>query len=108
MKLATIVSLFSAVLVLAFASTVRAQAPAPVRTQSGLVQGTVVSGIRVYKGIPFAAPPTGELRWQPPQPPKPWKGVLHAEKFADACMQVPIVERDLGLDPVTPNEDCLT
>ncbi|MDE3109911.1 MAG: carboxylesterase family protein, partial [Acidobacteriota bacterium] len=96
-----------AALALLCASAAFAQAPAPVRTQSGLVQGTVVNGVRVYKGIPFAAPPLGALRWRAPQPPKPWKGVLHAEKFADACMQVPIVERALGLDPVTPSEDCL-
>jgi para-nitrobenzyl esterase len=107
MKLAKTFSIFFAVLALAAASATFAQSSRPVRTQAGLVQGTVVDGIRVYKGIPFAAPPVGDLRWAPPQPAKPWKGVLHAYKYADACMQVPIVERALGLDAVTPSEDCL-
>ncbi len=107
MAFAKKLSAFFGILALACASATHAQHPAPVRTQSGLVQGTVVNGVRVYKGIPFAAPPLGDLRWAPPQPVKPWKGVLHADKYADACMQVSIVERDLGLDPVTPSEDCL-
>jgi para-nitrobenzyl esterase len=107
MNLASLFKTSFAIFALACASAALAQAPRPVRAQSGLVQGTVVNGVRVYKGIPFAAPPLGDLRWAPPQPPKAWKGVLHADKYADACMQVPIVERDLGLDPVTPNEDCL-
>jgi para-nitrobenzyl esterase len=107
MTLAKGFSTFVAVLALACASAAQAQTSRPVRTQSGLVQGRLVDGVRVYKGIPFAAPPVGDLRWRAPQMVKPWKGVLHAEKYADACMQVPIVAPDLGLDPVTPNEDCL-
>jgi para-nitrobenzyl esterase len=107
MNLAKSFSAIVAVLTLACASACFAQSSAAVHTQSGLVQGAVINGVRVYKGIPFAAPPLGNLRWAPPQPAKPWKGVLHADKYADACMQIPIVERDLGLDPVTPNEDCL-
>jgi para-nitrobenzyl esterase len=107
MKLAKFFSTLFVVVALACASASFAQSNAPVRTQAGLVQGTVVNGVRVYKGIPFAAPPLGDLRWAPPQPPKPWKGVLHTDKYADACMQVPIVEPALGLDAVTPSENCL-
>ena len=92
---------------LAFASSLSAQKPKPVRTDAGPVQGTVENGITIYKGIPFAAPPLGDLRWRAPKPAAPWKDVLHADKFAPACMQVPIVMPALGLDPVTVNEDCL-
>src|SRR5262249_51528499 len=50
------------------------------------VSGSDVS-VRVYKGIPFAAPPVGELRWRPPQPVKPWAGVRKADKFGPSAMQ---------------------
>jgi para-nitrobenzyl esterase len=103
---------FAALLVaLSIASTLASQAqgqsPKPVRTQSGLVQGTMQDGIAVYKGIPFAAPPLGDLRWKAPQPLAAWTGVRNADKFAPACMQIPIVMPALGLDPVTVDEDCL-
>jgi para-nitrobenzyl esterase len=92
---------------LASVSILMAQTPKPVRTQSGLVQGTTDDGITVYKGIPFAAPPVGDLRWRAPQAPVAWTGVRTADKFSPACMQVPIVNAALGMDAVTPNEDCL-
>ena len=84
-----------------------AHTPKPVRTQTGLVQGVTENGLAVYKGIPFAAPPLGDLRWRAPQPPTAWTGVRNADKFAPACMQVPIVNAELGMDAVTTNEDCL-
>lgn len=61
----------------------------PVRTASGLVSGVPgsVEGVTAYKGIPFGAPPVGELRWKPPQPVKAWKGVRAGDKFGSACMQ---------------------
>lgn len=96
---------FIAALVLA--STALAQAPAPVRTHSGLVQGTVEDGITVYKGIPFAAPPVGDLRWRAPQAAAAWTGVKTTDKFAPACAQVPIVMRALGIESVPTSEDCL-
>ena len=93
---------------LAFASpALLAQVPKPVRTQAGLVQGTVENGITVYRGIPFGAPPVGDLRWQAPQPPAPWKGVKDTDKFAPACMQIPIVMPALGIESVPVSEDCL-
>lgn len=70
-----------------------------VKIESGLVAGSGTE-IRAFKGIPFAAPPTGELRWKPPQPPPRWQGVRQATEFGAACMQTP--DRR-GLD-----EDCLT
>ncbi|HEY2124194.1 MAG TPA: carboxylesterase/lipase family protein [Chthoniobacterales bacterium] len=91
----------------AFGFSLAAQTPKPVRTQAGLVQGTMQGDVTVYKGIPFAAPPVGDLRWRAPQPPAAWKGVHAADKFAPACMQTPIVMPALGLDALTVSEDCL-
>ena len=69
------------------ASLVRVGAAAPVKTEGGLVEGTVADGLTIYRGIPFGAPPVGDLRWRPPQPAAKWPGVLRADKFAPACMQ---------------------
>jgi para-nitrobenzyl esterase len=107
MKIIKLFSILIAALALVCASAAFAQTSRPVRTQAGLVQGTVVDGVRVYKGVPFAAPPVGDLRWAPPQPPKAWKGVKKTVAYAPACMQHVIVERDLGLDPTPVSEDCL-
>ncbi|HEX5226876.1 MAG TPA: carboxylesterase family protein [Bryobacteraceae bacterium] len=84
-----------------------ADAPKPVHTQAGLVQGAVDNGVTVYKGIPFAAPPVGDLRWKAPYPAMAWTGVRAADKFAPACMQTAIVNKDLGMEAVQTNEDCL-
>ena len=84
-------------------TTVLAQAPQPVRVESGMVQGRLEDGLSVYRGIPFAAPPVGELRWRPPQPVLPWKGVRTASEYGRACMQAnPAIA---NLPP--PSEDCL-
>ncbi len=93
--------------ILGFASAVAAQTPKPVRTQAGLVQGKMEGDVAVYKGIPFAAAPVGDLRWRAPQPPVAWKGVHDADKFAPACMQTPVVMPALGLDALSVGEDCL-
>lgn len=59
------------------------------RVQTGLLAGKTgaTPDVQVYLGIPFAAPPTGDLRWQPPQPPGVWDGVRPAQEFADSCVQ---------------------
>lgn len=77
-----------------------AQQPSPVKVQEGLVQGTFEDGLTVYKGIPFAAPPVGDLRWKAPQAPAKWEGVRQATKFAPAPMQG-------GNPPSGKSEDCL-
>jgi para-nitrobenzyl esterase len=105
MRTHTLLALVSAAL--AFVSILLADVSKPVRTQAGQVQGVVNDGITVYKGIPFAAPPVGDLRWRAPQPAAAWTGVRTADKFAPACMQVPIVNADLGMEAVATNEDCL-
>jgi para-nitrobenzyl esterase len=69
------------------------------KIDTGAVRGVVVEGTISFKGIPYAAPSVGELRWRVPQPVKPWQDVLSADKFGPACMQA---------DNVPKSEDCLT
>ena len=71
--------------------------------ETGDVEGILDNGVAVYKAIPFAAPPVGELRWKAPQPAKPWEGVLKAE---DIAKWPPQPERgDVSYDMMS--EDCL-
>ncbi|MGH8260181.1 MAG: carboxylesterase/lipase family protein [Steroidobacteraceae bacterium] len=77
-----------------------------VRVDGGVVQGAIEKGVMAFKGIPFAAPPVGPLRWRPPQPVKPWRGVRHAVTYGPDCMQVPF-PGDAAPLGVTPAEDCL-
>ena len=88
-----------------------AQQPAPVRVESGLLQGTIENGVTVYKGVPYAAPPVGELRWHAPNPPVFWKGVKKADKFSANPMQVMVHELGPWTAEYQPqgavSEDCL-
>src|SRR5580693_1412317 len=61
----------------------------PVRLDTGLVSGAASStpDVRVFKGIPFAAPPTGDLRWRAPKPAEHWDGVRKADAFSPVCAQ---------------------
>ncbi len=63
------------------------QTPPHVRVDSGELQGAVADGVASFEGIPFAAPPVGDLRWRPPQPAVPWSGVRQATEFGADCMQ---------------------
>lgn len=85
----------------------------PIQVDGGLITGTPTPqwtyGMRLYRGIPFAAPPVGDLRWRPPQPVVPWQGVKAADHFSAVCMQLPTdtagnAWRE-GLVPI--GEDCL-
>jgi para-nitrobenzyl esterase len=80
-------------------------APAAVRVDSGWLQGVREGGLTVYKGVPFAAPPVGPLRWREPAPAKPWRGVRRADSFAPACMQKGVSMP--GEAPPRISEDCL-
>ena len=79
-----------------------------VRTEAGVVAGTKSADgkVVIFKGIPFAAPPVGELRWKEPQPVSPWKGVRKATEFGARCMQARIFE-DMVFRDSGPSEDCL-
>lgn len=89
----------------------RAAAADQVRTESGMVEGTTTAtpGVRVFRGIPFAAPPIGKRRWKAPQPVKHWSGVRKATEFGPRCMQARIypdmIFRDRSDKPMS--EDCL-
>src|SRR5271168_2241316 len=74
-------------------------------TKSGTISGVSESGLSVYKGIPFAAAPLGDLRWRPPAPVAPWTGTRKADTFAPACMQTGVSMP--GETPPTVSEDCL-
>ncbi|MGR6964091.1 carboxylesterase/lipase family protein [Geodermatophilus sp. URMC 61] len=76
--------------------------PPVVHTGSGAVSGVQAGGVDGYLGIPYAAPPVGELRWSPPQPPAPWDGVRPADAYGNRC---PATESTNG--PRSETEDCL-
>ena len=87
----------------------RAQAPALVRVDGGELQGVVDDGVVSFKGIPFAAPPVGELRWRPPQAAAPWTGVRQAAEYGADCMQGRFGPPPAAGAPAprVPSEDCL-
>ena len=77
-----------------------------VKVAGGVVDGSAANGIAAFKGIPFAAPPTGELRWKKPQPVIAWQGVKMASDFAPSCMQDPAMLQFMQ-SPPSMSEDCL-
>jgi para-nitrobenzyl esterase len=79
-----------------------------VKTANGVLQASPDSTatVRMFKGIPFAEPPVGELRWKAPQPVKNWTGVRLADKFGPRCMQRPIYS-DMAFRSNGVSEDCL-
>lgn len=85
------------------------QTPPIVRVGSGELSGVVDDGVASFRGIPFAAPPVGDLRWRPPQPATQWTGVRQAAEFGADCMQVRFGPPPApGAPPArVPSEDCL-
>lgn len=99
-------TLFAAV-VLPAVVCAAAFAQTQVKTANGTVEGvTEKSGVRSFKGLPFGAPPVGDLRWKPPQPVKNWAGVRKADKFGPRCMQRAIFG-DMNFRSDGMSEDCL-
>lgn len=80
-----------------------------VTAPAGAVRGQLEGDVRVFKGLPYAAPPTGDYRWRPPMPAQPWRGVRDADSFGPACIQ-PTPERPtLYSDTLgATSEDCLS
>jgi len=76
-----------------------------VYTDKGAVRGFVKNGVNVFLGIPYAAPPVGNLRWRPPQPAQRWKGTRDGTKYANTCPQV--TELGAFAGPSSTSEDCL-
>jgi para-nitrobenzyl esterase len=99
-------------LVMLAVTSMLAAAPASARggpvvaVDTGKVQGAVDGGVASWKGIPFAAPPVGDLRWRAPQPAAAWSGVRAAQAYGNDCMQLPFPSDAAPLG-TPPAEDCL-
>jgi para-nitrobenzyl esterase len=91
----------------AFALAVAASAHAAetVQVAQGILHGQTAGAVTSFKGVPFAAPPVGELRWRPPAPPAAWSGVREARAYGPACMQMSTPRP--GVPPMAQSEDCL-
>lgn len=80
----------------------------PIKIDTGYISGTMMGDVdkevRIYRGIPYAAPPVGDLRWKPPQPAAPWQGIRECTAFGKSSLQ-PTVPIDLSDMP--QSEDCL-
>lgn len=76
-----------------------------VHVDGGAIAGTSRDGLAVYLGVPYAAPPVGDLRWRPPRPVPAWAGVRNADHFAPACLQTGVSMP--GEPPPATSEDCL-
>ncbi len=87
-------------MIASFISSCSKQNPTLVKTKDGIIQGTIENDIRVFKGIPFAAPPVDDLRWKAPQPAEKWKGIKQTTEFAPSPYQ-------MGNPPSGKSEDCL-
>ncbi len=94
--------LLSWCLSLSCAGGVKPEVP-KITLDSGIISGTASDGVPAYLGIPYAAPPVGDLRWREPQPVKKWDGVLDCSQYALACPQAKSLFYDVG----ATSEDCL-
>lgn len=82
--------------------------PLKVKTEQGKVKGKTINDgkVKAFLGLPYAAPPVGDLRWKAPQPPAKWKGQRDGSKFGSRCAQLHVFEDMVFQDP-GPSEDCL-
>ena len=105
-NIAILIPLAALLLAMACVQTNKESDMKQVKTANGMLEGICDSGICVFKGIPFAAPPVGELRWKEPQPVQNWVGVRKAGKFGPRAMQRPIYG-DMNFRSDGVSEDCL-
>lgn len=107
MKSLFCLSLFVALTALTASAQLTDEASAPrVQTTNGWLEGMQSSGIKIFKGVPFAKPPVGNLRWREPQPMENWTGVRKAIKFGSRPMQLPLFS-DMMFRSDSIGEDCL-
>jgi para-nitrobenzyl esterase len=99
------VTLWSLVLALTTADVVQSNDKI-VKIDSGMIEGAVSGEVLSFKGIPYAAPPVGELRWRAPQPVAPWQGVRATTAFGHDCIQKPMAG-DAAAGGGSVAEDCL-
>ena len=83
-----------------------AQQPTRENVAEGTLEGINESGVKTFKGIPFAAPPVGDLRWKAPQPVEKWQGVRQAKEFGPNPMQENVFG-DMNFGTKKMSEDCL-
>ena len=96
-------------LILGFVNLAPAQDPTIARAPAGAVRGEAKEGLRIFLGLPYAAPPIGPLRWKPPVPPPAWQGVRDASRFGPACFQPKPRAASIYADPPAEmREDCLS
>ena len=101
-------SLFAAAVLAALCSPSFAEPGPTVQAPAGSLQGVVENGADVFKGIPYALPPVGPLRWTPPQPMAKWSGVRPADQFGPVCYQPVAKLANIYADtPPSMSEDCL-
>ena len=91
--------LITTLIFLVFSSCTKLE-PGQVKTEDGIIQGTIKNDLLIFKGIPFAAPPIGELRWRAPQPVEKWDSIKLTTEYAPSPIQG-------GNPPSGKSEDCL-
>lgn len=105
------INFYIAVILILTIELVNAQQSEPVKVEQGLLQGILENGVISYKGVPYAAPPVGELRWCAPRPPANWEGVRKADKYSDNPIQKMVKEYGPWTAEYQPqgnvSEDCL-
>lgn len=106
MKSIAVITFFSLLTMIASAQLTSDGSLPTVHTTNGMLQGTQSSGISMFKGVPYAEPPVGDLRWKEPQPAKSWEGTRKADHFAARAMQLPIYS-DMNFRSDGVSEDCL-
>jgi len=114
-EVATIMKLFIACMLFILPVFAAVALEDPVKVDGGLISGASIGddrAVTVYKGIPYAAPPVGALRWKPPQPVRDWDGVRECTEFGSSCPHVPYPPGSLWTgpewdDPADQSEDCL-
>jgi para-nitrobenzyl esterase len=114
MRARQLMILISIAFVIVQAVSCRSKAPEvnalgdPIKIDTGYISGTVIGDVgkevRIYRGIPYAAPPVGDLRWKPPQPAAPWPGIRECTAFGKSSPQSTM---PFDLSDMPPSEDCL-